>query len=233
MRSKKTKLITPASVLQNPKQITTYLKSAGWKAAQATIYRHAADGKIPARPDGTYSIEDVEAYAADNLERVEPKGETAPPIDAVDACLNPGLDSALVRLRAAEVMAYQRWTRAVESGKAPEAVFKSYAQALELLRKAEKNLLDLQKERGDLVPQADAKEWMLRRVIAAKTGLLDLPGKMAPQLEGLPWPKIQRLLEREIRHAISRLGSDDGAVVGAGLGPASGSEPMAMGGGAS
>jgi len=221
-------------VLRNPRQITAYLKASGWKAVQATVYRHAADGKIPAGPDGTYSIEDVEAYAAGNMERVEePKGESSAGIEAVDTCMDPGLDSALVRLRAAEVMAYQRWTKAVESGKAPEAVFKSYAQALELLRKAEKNLLDLQKERGDLVPQADAKEWMLRRVIAAKTGLLDLPGKMAPQLEGLPWPKIQRLLEKEIRHAVARLGADDGAVVGAGLGSAGGPEPVAMGGGAS
>lgn len=219
--------------LLNPKQVTAYLKAAGWRCAQATIYRHAADGKIPACADGSFSIADVEAYAENTLDRIDtvqaPTGDAA----ATVSCLEPGLDSALIRLRQAEVMAFQRWTSAVDSGKAPEAVFKSYAQALELLRKAEKNLLDLQKERGDLVPQANAKEWMLRRIVAAKTGLLDLPGKMAPQLEGLPWPKIQKLLEREIRHAISRLEPDAVAVVEPGVGSAGGSESVAMGGGAS
>jgi hypothetical protein len=49
---------------------------------------------------------------------------------------------------------------------------------------------------------------MLTQITATKSTLLNLPGKLAPQLENQPWPKIQKKLEEEIRFALDKLSSE-------------------------
>jgi len=108
-----------------------------------------------------------------------------------------GLEGALARLRHAEKHSYETWT---DSGNVSD--LKSWHGALDLLRKAEDNLLVVLTKKRDLLPAGEVQTWIGRRVDAAKGALLDIPGRVAPSLEGLPWPDIQKILEREIREAL-------------------------------
>jgi len=108
-----------------------------------------------------------------------------------------GLEGALARLRHAEKHSYETWT-----GSGNVSDLKSWHGALDLLRKAEDNLLVVLVKRRDLLPAAEVQTWIGRRVDAAKGSLLDMPGRVSPGLEGLPWPEIQKILEREIREAL-------------------------------
>jgi hypothetical protein len=83
--------------------------------------------------------------------------------------------------------------------------FKDWQTALDLLRKAEKNLTDHLTQQKDLLPALEVKTWLARKIEATKSTLLDLPGKIAPELEGLPWPEIQKRLTEEIRDALGKL----------------------------
>ncbi|MBI4800325.1 MAG: hypothetical protein HY794_16660 [Desulfarculus sp.] len=51
----------------NPSEAQVYLDAAGWKISQSTIYIHAKAGKLRPGPDGSYTLEAVEAYAKKNL----------------------------------------------------------------------------------------------------------------------------------------------------------------------
>lgn len=207
------------AALPNVNRVFTWLSDRGWNCTRPTIHRHAAKGLIRRNAAGEFELSDVLDYARNHWRIVNPAlavpevpvvsdGEAHPVALPVEIGFEPGLDPAVDRLRQAEVMAFHRWNKAVEDGNAPEAVFRSYGQAVELLRKAEKNLLDLQRERRDLLPKSEVKVWLYRQIIASKTTLLNLPGKLAPGLEGQSWPKIQAKLEEEIRNAISKLSCD-------------------------
>ncbi|MDZ7759937.1 MAG: hypothetical protein U5L00_06740 [Desulfovermiculus sp.] len=117
-----------------------------------------------------------------------------------------GLEGALTRLREAERRTYQLWIKALYDGQPDQNVhFQTWRQAVDLLRKAEGNLLQVLEQRRDLLPADEVKVWMSRQIEVAKSTLLDLPGKLAPSLENLPWSEIQKTLDEEIRHALSRL----------------------------
>ncbi len=120
-----------------------------------------------------------------------------------------GLEAALDRLRQAEQATFAKWQEhfTQESREAP-ACFKDWQAALDLLRKAEKNLTDHLTQRRDLLPADEVRAWMLTQITAVKQALLNLPGKLAPQLENQPWPKIQKKLDEEIRFALEKLSSD-------------------------
>lgn len=117
-----------------------------------------------------------------------------------------GLEGAVERLRQAESQTYQRWMQAIEQQDANQAKeFQNWQRALDLLQKAEGNLLELLERRRELLPADEVRIWLSRRVESAKSTLLDMPGKLAPALENLPWSEIQKALETEVRHALSRL----------------------------
>lgn len=228
------------ATLPNVNRVFKWLSARGWNCSRATVHRHANKGLIRRNDAGEFPLDGVLEYARNHwritnpalaVPEARPDGVSDPrPVDFGEVDLEPGLDPALVRLRQAEVMAFQRWTNALEEGNAPEAVFRSYGQAVELLRKAEKNLLDLQRERRELLPKGEVKTWLFRQIISAKAALLNLPGKLAPQLEGQPWHRIQQRLDEEIRDALSKLSSDIDAPVAGSLEAAGESESLAVGG---
>ena len=120
-----------------------------------------------------------------------------------------GLEAALDRLRHAEQATFSKWQQSFNAGmKESPLLFKDWQQALDLLRKAEKNLTDHMIQRRYLLPADQVRTWMLTQITAAKSALLNLPGKLAPQLENQPWPKIQKKLEEEIRFALDKLSSE-------------------------
>jgi hypothetical protein len=120
-----------------------------------------------------------------------------------------GLEAALERLRQAEQATFAKWRESFNANmKESPVFFKDWQTALDLLRKAEKNLSDYLCQRRDLLPAAQVRAWMLTQITATKSTLLNLPGKLAPQLENQPWPKIQKKLEEEIRFALDKLSSE-------------------------
>ena len=108
-----------------------------------------------------------------------------------------GLEGGLFRLRHAEQHTYNNW---MESGSAGD--FKAWQQALDLLRKAEDNLLTVLEKRRELLPAPEVKEHLGRMIESTKAALLDMPARVAPSLDGLPWTEIQKKLETEIREAL-------------------------------
>jgi hypothetical protein len=117
-----------------------------------------------------------------------------------------GLEAALERLRQAEQATFAKWRESFNQNMRESPVFfKDWQTALDLLRKAEKNLTDHLTQQKDLLPALEVKTWLARKIEATKSTLLDLPGKIAPELEGLPWPEIQKRLTEEIRDALGKL----------------------------
>ncbi|VFQ46892.1 helix-turn-helix domain-containing protein [Desulfoluna butyratoxydans] len=57
--------------LSNPKAITAYLKEAGYKVSQSTVYKHRDEGRIPAQKDGRFLVKDVDRYAGMHLKRLD------------------------------------------------------------------------------------------------------------------------------------------------------------------
>lgn len=222
--------------LKNTNRVFEYLTAQGWRCSRTTVNRHAKAGKIQTNSAGEFPVSGVDAYAAMHFERIgdfsddvtkESVGgaHDAPPT----AGMEPGLDAALERLRAAEVSAFLEWKKGLEQGVPSNPVFRSYAQSIELLRKAERNLLDLQREQRILLPASEVKEWMVRQITASKSALLNVPGKLAPQLEGLPWPIIQQRLEDEINSALEKLSEDPCGVVAAVLETTGEPQPLEVG----
>lgn len=122
-----------------------------------------------------------------------------------------GLEAALERLRQAEQATFQKWQTAFKDNrKEAPMFFKDWQMALDLLRKAEKNLTEHLTQQRELLPASEVKTWMSGMITAAKQTLLNIPGKLAPQLENQPWPKIQKRLEEEIRFALEKISSNPG-----------------------
>lgn len=216
--------------LKNTNRVFEYLIAQGWKCSRATVNRHVKAGKIPTTPAGEFPLSAVNEYAAAHFEREGGEPAAGPELDLatgtpMELSGEHGIEHAMNRLRAAENLAFQQWQSSSSA-----TAFRAYTQAVEALRKFERSFLDLQVQRRELLPTLEVRTWMLRQIITSKTSLLNLPGKLAPQLEGLPWPKIQTLLEKEIRSALDKLASDPVNLVGGSLEAPGHVEPLAMGG---
>jgi hypothetical protein len=111
-----------------------------------------------------------------------------------------GLEGGLARLRHAEMHSYNCWS---ETGSVSD--LKAWHGALDLLRKAEDNLISVLERRKELLPAGEVRSALATMVEAAKSSLLDLPGRVAPSLEGLPWPEIKKALDIELREVLRGL----------------------------
>lgn len=224
------------AALPNYNRLYQFLLSKGWNCTRATVYRHAKAGRIRMNDAGEFPMDAALEYAREHWQLVNPAlsvpeapswpADMATQAQTFETCGDVGLDAALVRLRQSEFLAHQKWMNDFST-----SAFRNYGQSIELLRKAEKNLLDLQKERRELLAKDEVKTWLFRQIISAKATLTNLPGKLAPQLEGLHWPQIQRKLEEEIQSALAKLSSDIDAPMDGGLEASGEPEPVAMGGG--
>ncbi len=123
-----------------------------------------------------------------------------------------GLQAALERLRAAEVKAHDKWEAAFDRDD-PDAgnYFRSWNSGLELLRKSEASLLEVLKERRELLPASEVKAWMAKQIEQAKGRLLEIPPKIAPTVEGMTWGQVQQILDEEIREALKYVADDPAA----------------------
>jgi phage terminase Nu1 subunit (DNA packaging protein) len=117
-----------------------------------------------------------------------------------------GIEAGVLRLRIAEEALHRTWSVMFEGGATGTATaFRDWQAALDLLSKAEHAMLKFKKDMGELTDTAKFKKWMKERIAAAKSILLDLPSRVAPQCEGMAWHQIQKLLDAEVRRALQKL----------------------------
>ena len=70
------KITDEPNVLPNPTAVHAYLKARGWKVAPRTVYKHAEEGRIRPRPDGQYTTQQADRYAATFLKRLDGTSST-------------------------------------------------------------------------------------------------------------------------------------------------------------
>lgn len=133
--------------------------------------------------------------------KTEKKSATIPPGET-------GLLPALERARSAELAAYQNHIKIHEdTGFISSAALDAWQKTLDILRKCEKDFTDVLKQRRELIEIKRVQEWLEQRNDQAKQMLLNLPAKVAPALEGLPWHEIQKILIQEVREVVCKLGN--------------------------
>jgi len=192
-------------ILSTRADVHRFLMMNGFNVSDRAVRDNIKRGSIPTNASGTWDTESALAWAEKNIpeKRVSTVADLASPTaepfdDGGNEAL--GLEAALDRLRRAEATCYRRWN---ESPGKKE--FDAWSTSVDILRRAEKNLTDHMVATKDLLPAGEVRAWIFKHVTAAKRYLLDIPGKVAPDLEGLPWPEIQKTLEKEVRHALERL----------------------------
>lgn len=120
--------------------------------------------------------------------------------------LQPGLIAALERAREAEVSAYKAHQDFMKkSGILSAACLDTWQKTLDILRKCETDFTKVLQRRRELVEMKEVQQFLEVMIEQTKSILLNLPAKLAPLLECLPWPEIEKKLDQEIRDAISKL----------------------------
>lgn len=122
------------------------------------------------------------------------------------ADLTPGLSAALDRARLAEVDAYQAHHESMQkTGIISAGSLDAWQKTLDILRKCETDFTKVLERRRELVEIKQVQDWLQHHIEQIKAILLNLPAKLAPSLESLPWHEIQKRLDQEMRDAISKL----------------------------
>jgi hypothetical protein len=87
---------------------------------------------------------------------------------------------------------------------------------------ASKYELQVQRERGELIPMADVRQWIAEHVQAAKSKLIGMGAALAPVLEGRDAAERQDIIEHrtreileELAEASDRLGGQPGVATAA------------------
>lgn len=171
----------------------------------------------PRHEDKSFSLVDVCRWLSDRAYRGKAKQRAweilrayqPPSEDEKVAQTEPqelGISPALDRLRNAEALAHQAWLDAHKKADPSVASrHKEWQQCLEALRRMEQSLLEVLETRRELLPTSEVKNWMATQIERSKAALLDVPAKIAPELEGMTWPQIQKRLREEISDALKDL----------------------------
>jgi len=117
-----------------------------------------------------------------------------------------GIEKALERARNAELKAYQMYEEVTaKTGIISVNSLDAWQKTLDVLRKCEMDFTKVLERRRVLVTKKSVQDWLEPMIEQVKTVLLNMPAKLAPSLENLPWHEIQTRLDQEIRDAISKL----------------------------
>jgi hypothetical protein len=138
----------------------------------------------------------------------EPATVKKPQMPATDKKV--GLMPALERARAAELAAYDAHMKIFnEQGITSASALDAWQKTLDILRKCETDFTKVLERRRELIEIKKVQEWIEQKIELVKTIFLNVPAKLAPSLEGLPWHEIQKRLDQELRDAISKLRNID------------------------
>lgn len=113
--------------------------------------------------------------------------------------------TSLSQFRQAVLDCRERYQNAIASGDelAIQIALKTWGVSMETLRKAEESVLNIERERGQLVPLAAAKEFQVAVWTAVKQKLLTLGARLAPTLVNISSQKmIQDALDTEARQIL-------------------------------
>ena len=149
--------------------------------------------------------------------RIPPADGTAPPAtekperpvktDALEARLS--LTAALADAKKRHAYLQARFAREAHSEAPDPAVLKSYGDqlndAIDTIRKVEKDLPAIQRQAGILVDAQEASDELADVAGEIKTALLSIPAKLAQEVAGKPPDIVFRVLDDEIRAAMRRL----------------------------
>lgn len=69
--------------------------------------------------------------------------------------------------------------------------------------------LEFEERARALLPADKVRTLIARGVEVVKSRFLDLPGRVAPMVDGLPWHETQKILDREVRRVLEGLSSLD------------------------
>lgn len=122
----------------------------------------------------------------------------------------PGLEGALTRIKTMEQRLHERVIETFDGGGNDTPVrLRAWNDSLDILRKMEADTLKVLEEKKRLMNVDAVRVWFCRKIETAKAFLLNLPGKIAPGLDGLPWHETQKRLEAEVRNALAKLATFD------------------------
>lgn len=122
------------------------------------------------------------------------------------AKIEPGLLPALERARQAEVDAYKSHMDFLKkSGIVNANLLSTWQSTLDILRNCERDFTKVLEARRELVSMKEVRDFLEPMIEQTRAILLNLAAKLAPGLEGMPWPDIEKKLDQEIRDAISKL----------------------------
>jgi len=117
-----------------------------------------------------------------------------------------GMTAALGRAKQAEFDAHQVYQQVFEKTKIIDvASLDAWQKTLEVLRKCETDFLKVMEKQKYLVEKSAVQSYLETMIENTKTMLLNLPSKMAPSLDGLPWQDIQKRLDIEVRDILEGL----------------------------
>lgn len=195
----------------NAKQLAQRLE-----VSPSTVDKWCKTG-CPRHEDKSFSLVDVCRWLSDRAYRGKAKQRAweilrayQPPAENKKVAQTEpqelGISPALDRLRSAEALAHQAWLDAHKKADPSVATrHKEWQQCLEALRRMEQSLLEVLETRRELLPTSEVKNWMATQIERSKAALLDIPAKVAPELEGMTWPQIQKRLREEISDALKDL----------------------------
>lgn len=155
------------------------------------------------------------------LDELKPAGKPSPvgkkppavkPTGADSALVSgePGLEGALIRIKTMEQRLHGRVIETFDGGGNDTPVrLRAWNDSLDILRKMEADTLKVLEEKKRLMSVDAVRSWLDKKIETTKAFLLNLPGKIAPNLDGLPWHEIQKRLEAEVRNALSKLSTND------------------------
>ena len=204
----------------SPKRLEKLLEAGAPQGKKKNAYDMAAFCRwVIARPKSKTDKSRLQENAQRYLLGLKPAEEKQPGKTAVkksqkknDAASDKkvGLMPALERARAAELAAYDAHMKIFnEQGITSASALDAWQKTLDILRKCETDFTKVLERRRELIEIKKVQEWIEQKIELVKTIFLNVPAKLAPALEGLPWHEIQKRLDQELRDAIGKLRNID------------------------
>lgn len=118
-----------------------------------------------------------------------------------------GIEAAVTRLRNMESSLGRKIEEKIDANDTDIAAdIKSWQSILDLLRKAEADLLSILERQKVLVPYDCVKQIISTMCLPVRSRLFKIVTQVSPELEGQDLEEIQLILDKEIRKALAGLG---------------------------
>lgn len=117
-----------------------------------------------------------------------------------------GMVAALQRARQAEYDAHEIYQKGFKKTGIISAVsLDIWQKTLDILRRCETDFIKTMERQRLLVERSAVQTYIETMIEQVKQTMLNLPSKMAPSLDGLPWQEIQEKMEAEVRDVLEGL----------------------------